>query len=67
MSKPKMTRVMVSLDERPAQGYMQTVFRTKEGDKKDVAKAARLLDMSAAQFIRTVTVSAARRVISELT
>jgi hypothetical protein len=65
MRDNRLTHVEVSLIDLTARnGESQTVFRCSTEDKVDVDKAARMLHMSSAQFIRMVVIQAARKVIA---
>jgi uncharacterized protein (DUF1778 family) len=44
-------------------GEVHTVFRCSREDKDDLDRAAHLLKMSSAQFIRMVVLQAARKVV----
>jgi uncharacterized protein (DUF1778 family) len=62
----KVSTVLVNLEQAPQVGSAQLLVRCVQGDKDDIDSAAEKLGLSTAQFIRTVTVQAARRVIAEL-
>lgn len=62
----KPMQIAISLGELTARGgQYQTVFRSTLEDKEDVDRAAQVLSMSSAQFIRMVVIQAARKVLAE--
>lgn len=67
MDQKRPMQIAISLGELTARGgQFQTVFRSTSEDKEDVEKAAQLLSMSSAQFIRMVVIQAARKVLAEV-
>lgn len=62
MQPPKIT---IDLQDPPQNGGSQVVTRYLAQDKKAVDRAAKLSFMSTADFIRCVTVKAARQVIEQ--
>jgi uncharacterized protein (DUF1778 family) len=60
--------ITISLGELTARtGEIQIIFRCSSDDKQDLDKAADTLKMSTAQFLRMVSVQAARKVLAEVT
>jgi uncharacterized protein (DUF1778 family) len=64
----KKTRdITISLGELTARtGEIQIIFRCSLDDKQDLNAAATSLNMSLAQFLRMVTVQAARKVLADV-
>jgi uncharacterized protein (DUF1778 family) len=59
--------ITISLGELTAKtGEIQIIFRCTSDDKQDLDKAADSLNMSTAQFLRMVTVQAARKVLADV-
>lgn len=56
--------VNVNLLEVPAAGPQQVIFRVRHSDKADIEAAAKRLGMIQADFMRTVLLSAARKILS---
>jgi len=56
--------VKIDLKEVPAAGGVQVIMRCRPHDKNTVDKAAKLLDMTQAEFMRVTAVQAARKVIA---
>jgi len=63
---PKMPIVKVDLDNAIVHGSDGLLVRIKVQDKRDIARAAKALKMTQAQFVRTVVVQAARIVVAEV-
>ena len=57
----------VNILEAPAAGNKCIMVRAKEHDLKDIKKAAKLVNMTQSEFIRTTTIQAARQINKELT
>lgn len=57
--------LMVSLREVPPTGLSSLLVRTDETDHDLITAAARIVGMSQQKFMRTVLVSAAKRVMKE--
>lgn len=61
------THINVSLIDLTARnGSVQNVFRCSKDDKQDIDKAADLLKISSAQFIRMVVIQVARKVLADV-
>jgi uncharacterized protein (DUF1778 family) len=60
-----MPTVKVDLDKFIIHGSDGLLVRIRVQDKRDIARAAKALKMSQAQFVRTVVVQAARIVVAE--
>jgi len=59
--------ITISLGELTAMtGDIQVIFRCSPDDKDDLDKAANYLNMSTAQFLRMVTLQAARKVLADV-
>ena len=59
--------VLISLGELTARtGDVQVIYRVYDDDKKDLDMAAESLNMSTSQFLRMVTVQAARKILAEV-
>jgi uncharacterized protein (DUF1778 family) len=59
--------ITISLGELTARtGEIQIIFRASADDKDDIDKAADRLNMSTSQFLRMVTIQAARKVVAEV-
>lgn len=59
--------ITISLGELTARtGEIQIIYRVSTDDKEDIDKAADILNMSTSQFLRMVTIQAARKVLAEL-
>jgi uncharacterized protein (DUF1778 family) len=60
--------ITISLGDLTARtGDIQVIYRVSTDDKDDIDKAADSLNMSTSQFLRMVTVQAARKVLAEVT
>lgn len=62
----KLSTVLINLEQAPQSGDAQLLIRCALGDKWDIDNAAEKLGMPTAQFVRTVVIQAARKVIAEL-
>lgn len=58
--------VTIDFREPPKNGTTQVVFRMQAHDKDSITRAARLLVMTDAQFMRNACILAARQVISQV-
>lgn len=59
--------ITISLGELTARtGDIQVIYRVSADDKEDIDKAADRLNMSTSQFLRMVTIQAARKVVAEV-
>lgn len=59
--------ITISLGELTARtGEIQIIYRVSTDDKDDIDKAADSLNMSTSQFLRMVTIQAARKVLAEV-
>jgi uncharacterized protein (DUF1778 family) len=58
-------QIMIDLTESPSKGLDQMLVRCRTADKNDVRKAADMLGITQAEFMRTVIVQCARKVIQE--
>lgn len=59
--------IVISLGELTARtGDIQIIYRVSADDKDDIDKAAHVLNMSTSQFLRMVTIQAARKVMAEV-
>jgi uncharacterized protein (DUF1778 family) len=59
--------ITISLGDLTARtGETQVIYRVSGEDKVDLDEAASRLNMSTSQFLRMVTVQAARKVLAEL-
>jgi uncharacterized protein (DUF1778 family) len=59
--------ITISLGELTARtGEIQIIYRVSTDDKDDIDKAADCLNMSTSQFLRMVTIQAARKVLAEV-
>lgn len=56
---------MVSIHEIPVNGEAKMLVRTRYDHREMINKAARVMQMSQANFARAVLVDAARRVLKE--
>lgn len=61
------THFLVNILEPPAAGAKNMMVRVKEHDLKDIKKAAKLVNMTQSEFLRTTTIQAARQINKELT
>ena len=62
-----MRQVTIMLVELTAKsGDIQVIYRVSDEDKKDLDSAAESLNMSTSQFLRMVTVQAARKILAEV-
>lgn len=60
--------ITLSLGDLTAKtGDVQVIYRVSDDDKKDLDQAAYVLNMSTSQFLRMVSVQAARKVLAEVT
>jgi uncharacterized protein (DUF1778 family) len=63
----EMKQVTIMLGELTAKtGDIQVIYRVSDDDKKDLDMAAESLNMSTSQFLRMVTVQAARKILAEV-
>lgn len=59
--------ITISLGELTAKtGEIQVIYRVEQDDKDDLDKAADKLKMTTSQFLRMVTVQAARKILAEV-
>lgn len=59
--------ITISLGDLTARtGEIQVIFRVSNEDKNDLDDAADRLKMSTSQFLRMVTVQAARKILAEV-
>jgi predicted DNA-binding protein (UPF0251 family) len=59
--------ITISLGELTARtGDIQIIYRVSADDKVDIDTAANRLNMSTSQFLRMVTIQAARKVVAEV-
>lgn len=58
--------VQLRLGEYVVQGTTQIVVRVRLDDRNDITRAAHLLGLTQAQFVRNVLVQTARTVIAEV-
>ena len=59
--------VTISLGDLTARtGDIQVIYRVSDEDKKDLDMAAETLNMSTSQFLRMVTIQAARKILAEV-
>jgi uncharacterized protein (DUF1778 family) len=66
MAKPNVpTHVTLRLMDFEPHGYSQMHIRTTDMARQDIHKAAKILGLSVAQFMRCILVQAARKVIAE--
>jgi uncharacterized protein (DUF1778 family) len=61
-----MESVLIRLDEHIVNGSDQLLVRIRPQDKRTVNLAARELNLTASQFVRTLVVQAARTVVAEI-
>lgn len=67
MEMARSREVTISLGELTAKtGDIQVIYRVSDDDKKDLDSAAESLNMSTSQFLRMVTVQAARKILAEV-
>lgn len=67
MEMARSREVTISLGELTARtGDIQVIYRVSDDDKKDLDMAAESLNMSTSQFLRMVTVQAARKILAEV-
>lgn len=59
------THITVNLNERMRSGVTQIVCRMHTDDTDDMLRAARVLSISREEFIRTVAIQAARKILAE--
>lgn len=59
------TRVTIDLDYTARGGKQQVVFRCRGEDKRDIDRAAKMLGLNFAQFVRMVLVQASRKIIAD--
>lgn len=57
----------INILEPPASGVKPMLLRVRENDANDINRAAKLVGLTQAEFLRTTTVQAARQIIAELT
>jgi uncharacterized protein (DUF1778 family) len=59
--------ITISLGDLTARtGEIQVIYRVSNEDKADLDDAASRLNMSTSQFLRMVTIQAARKVLAEV-
>lgn len=61
----RITHVLVSLVDIPATGMAKTLVRLRTADRDNVTLAAQIVGMTQQDFMKTVLVSAAERVLKE--
>jgi uncharacterized protein (DUF1778 family) len=67
MEMARNREVVISLGDLTAKtGDIQVIYRVSDDDKKDLDMAAESLNMSTSQFLRMVTVQAARKILAEV-